>query len=46
MIAAKNKSRKEIVYESADLLFHLLVMLTDNDIELKDVVSELESRHK
>jgi phosphoribosyl-ATP pyrophosphohydrolase/phosphoribosyl-AMP cyclohydrolase len=46
VIAAKNKSRKEIVYESADLLFHLLVMLTDNNIELKDVVSELESRHK
>jgi phosphoribosyl-ATP pyrophosphohydrolase/phosphoribosyl-AMP cyclohydrolase len=46
VIAAKNKSTKEIVYESADLLFHLLVMLTDNNIELKDVVSELESRHK
>ncbi|MFZ2323321.1 MAG: bifunctional phosphoribosyl-AMP cyclohydrolase/phosphoribosyl-ATP diphosphatase HisIE [Ignavibacteriaceae bacterium] len=46
VIAAKNKSRKEIVYESADLFFHLLVMLTDNNIELKDVVSELESRHK
>ena len=46
VIAAKNKSRKEIIYESADLLFHLLVMLTDNNIELKDVVSELESRHK
>jgi phosphoribosyl-ATP pyrophosphohydrolase/phosphoribosyl-AMP cyclohydrolase len=45
MIAAKNKRKKEIVYESADLLFHLMVMLQDNDIEFEDVVSELESRH-
>jgi phosphoribosyl-AMP cyclohydrolase / phosphoribosyl-ATP pyrophosphohydrolase len=45
VIAAKNKNRKEIVYESADLLFHLMVMLIDNGIELQDVVSELESRH-
>lgn len=46
IIAAKNKSRKEIIYESADLLYHLIVMLTDNEIELSDVVVELESRHK
>jgi phosphoribosyl-ATP pyrophosphohydrolase/phosphoribosyl-AMP cyclohydrolase len=45
LIAAKNKNRKEIVYESADLLFHLMVMLIDNGIELQEVVSELKSRH-
>lgn len=45
MIAAKNGSRKEIIYESADLLFHLMVMLQDHDIELRDVIAELESRH-
>jgi len=45
MIAAKNGSRKEIIYESADLLFHLMVMLQDHDIELGDVVAELEARH-
>lgn len=46
LIAVKNKSRKEIVYESADLLYHLMVMLADNDIKLSDVVDELESRHR
>lgn len=46
IIAAKNKSRREIIYESADLLYHLMVMLTDNDITLTDVVDELKSRHK
>ena len=45
LIASKNKNRKQIIYESADLLYHLIVMLCDNDIELRDVVSELESRH-
>jgi phosphoribosyl-ATP pyrophosphohydrolase/phosphoribosyl-AMP cyclohydrolase len=45
MIAAKNRNRKEIIYESADLIFHLMIMLEDNDIELPDVVAELEARH-
>ncbi|MGQ9799032.1 MAG: phosphoribosyl-ATP diphosphatase [Ignavibacterium sp.] len=46
IIAAKNKSRKEIIYESADLLYHLIVMLADNELTLTDVVKELESRYK
>ncbi|MEP0861941.1 MAG: bifunctional phosphoribosyl-AMP cyclohydrolase/phosphoribosyl-ATP diphosphatase HisIE [Ignavibacterium sp.] len=46
IIAAKNKSRREIIYESADLLYHLIVMLQDNDINLSDVITELESRHR
>jgi phosphoribosyl-AMP cyclohydrolase / phosphoribosyl-ATP pyrophosphohydrolase len=45
VIAAKNKNKKEIIYESADLLYHLLVMLADNEVELQEVVKELESRH-
>lgn len=46
LLAAKNKSRQEIVYESADLLYHLIVMLADNGLKLSDVVDELKSRHK
>lgn len=46
IIAAKNKSRREIIYESADLLYHLIVMLQENDINLSDLITELESRHK
>lgn len=46
IIAAKNKSRKEIIYESADLLYHLIVMLADNELSITDVVKELELRHK
>lgn len=46
IIATKNKSRQEIIYESADLLYHLIVMLADNELSITDVVKELESRHK
>lgn len=45
IIAAKNKSRKEIIYESADLLYHLIIMLADNELSITDVVKELELRH-
>jgi phosphoribosyl-AMP cyclohydrolase / phosphoribosyl-ATP pyrophosphohydrolase len=46
LIAAKNRSKEEIIYESADLLFHLMVMLSNNDLSISDVIRELESRHK
>lgn len=46
IIAAKNKSRQEIIYESADLLYHLIVMLAYNELSITDVVKELETRHK
>jgi len=45
IIAAKNKNKREIIYESADLLYHLLVLLCDSEIELAEVVDELFNRH-
>lgn len=46
VIAAKNRDREEIINESSDLLFHLLVMLAEQEIHLKEIVSNLEKRHK
>lgn len=46
IIAAKNKSKQQIIYETADLLYHLILMLADNELNLTDIVKELESRHK
>ncbi|MCU0344093.1 MAG: bifunctional phosphoribosyl-AMP cyclohydrolase/phosphoribosyl-ATP diphosphatase HisIE [Ignavibacterium sp.] len=46
IIAAKNKSKQQIIYETADLLYHLIIMLADNELNLTDIVKELESRHK
>jgi phosphoribosyl-ATP pyrophosphohydrolase len=44
IIAAKSGSREATIYESADLLFHLLVMLGHQNIKVDDVLSELQRR--
>ncbi|MFZ9395499.1 MAG: phosphoribosyl-ATP diphosphatase [Erythrobacter sp.] len=44
VIAAVSGSRAELVGESADVLFHLLVLLGAKDIALADVLAELERR--
>jgi len=46
IIAAKNNSKLETIYETADLLYHLTVLLTALDIDWSDVMTELESRGK
>lgn len=46
IIAAKDKVRKEIVYEAADLLYHLMVLLYDEDITMDDIKTELEGRRR
>lgn len=45
VIAAKNKDKKELVDETSDLLYHLLVMLNNEGVSLKDVENKLEERH-
>ncbi len=44
-LAAAAEDRDEVIYESADLLYHLLVLLAARNIELEDVMDELQSRH-
>ncbi len=46
VIAAKNKDRREIIHETADLLFHTLVMLVNEGVALEEIVAELETRHR
>jgi len=46
VIAAKNKNKEEIIYETSDLLYHLLVMLADQDIEFSEIISSLKKRHR
>lgn len=45
-LAGVGHDRGEIVAEAADLVYHLLVLLAVNDLGLRDVVSELERRHR
>jgi phosphoribosyl-ATP pyrophosphohydrolase len=44
VIAAIQDDRDELVKESADLIFHLLVLLADMDLSLDDVRAELARR--
>jgi len=44
VIAAIQDDRDEVVKESADLIFHLLVLLADMDLSLDDVRAELARR--
>ena len=44
IIAAKDGDRNQIIYETADLWFHTLVLLTHCDIEPDEVLQELARR--
>ena len=46
IIEAKDNNRDLFLNESADLLFHYLVLLAAKDTSLTDVITVLKSRHK
>ncbi len=46
VIAAKNADRAELVWETSDLLYHLLVLLAERDIALDDIGAELARRSR
>ena len=44
IIAAKNKNNKETIGEISDLLYHLLVLMAEQGIELSEVDAVLKER--
>lgn len=46
VIEAKDNNTELFLNEAADLIFHLLVLLTEKGFTLNDVVKVLQSRHK
>lgn len=44
VIAAKNEDSRELVYETADVLYHLLVLLVEKGISYESILEELASR--
>jgi phosphoribosyl-ATP pyrophosphohydrolase len=44
IIEAVKGDREKLIGESADVLYHLLVMLTARDVTLAEVLAELERR--
>ncbi|RSD25121.1 bifunctional phosphoribosyl-AMP cyclohydrolase/phosphoribosyl-ATP diphosphatase HisIE [Mesobacillus subterraneus] len=46
IIAAKNRDPEELKWEAADLLYHLMVLLQEQKLPLKDVLGVLNKRKK
>jgi len=46
IIASKNNSKQEILYEMADLWYHCLVLLAYHDITPTELLGELAGRRK
>ena len=46
IVAAKNQQSVDIVNESADLLFHLMLVLHATGHSLEDVATVLKTRHR
>lgn len=46
VIEAMNGDDDRLIYESSDLLYHLIVLLTYKGYRIEDLVKELKKRHK
>ncbi len=46
IIAAKNDDPAELIYEASDLIYHLLVLLNNQNVDLESLFHELTKRHK
>ncbi|MBN2480844.1 MAG: phosphoribosyl-ATP diphosphatase [Bacteroidales bacterium] len=46
IIEARNDNMERLLNESADLLFHMMVLLTSRGARIEDVVGILQERHK
>lgn len=45
-LAATSGDKAELVCESADLIYHLMVLLQDQGLSMNEVVNKLKERHK
>ena len=39
-------TREDVLCETSDLIYHLLVLLNQHELSFADVVAELEARHR
>lgn len=44
ILAGKGDNRQNVVMESSDVLFHVMVLLAYNDLSIEDVLEELRRR--
>jgi len=45
VIEATNGTNENLIYEAGDLLYHLIVMLTEKGLRIEDIAKELHRRH-
>ena len=45
VIEATNGTNEQLIYEASDLLYHLIVMLSDKGLRIEDIAKELHRRH-
>lgn len=46
VIEATNGTKEQLLYETADLIYHLIVLLTEKGLRIEDLSRELKARHK
>ena len=46
VIEAVNGTNERLVYEGSDMLYHLIVLLTEKGLRIEDLAEELLKRHK
>lgn len=46
IIEATNGTKEQFIYESSDLIYHLIVLLTEKGVRIEDLARELKARHK
>lgn len=46
IIASKNNDKEEMTYEISDLVYHTLVLMVEQGVEIDDIKLELEKRRK
>lgn len=46
VIEATNGTDDHLIYEAADMIYHLIVLLTSKGLSIEDLARELKSRHK
>ena len=46
IIEATGGTKEQLLYECSDLIYHLIVLLTEKDLRIEDLARELRARHK
>jgi phosphoribosyl-ATP pyrophosphohydrolase/phosphoribosyl-AMP cyclohydrolase len=45
VIASKNDDQPEFIGESSDLLYHLMVLLVEKNVDMSEIIGKLKERH-